>query len=136
MATTPDVILLTAVAVHAGFQLTISALVYPALARAQDWDAAHTAHRRAITPVVGVIYTALVSASVWVLADGVPALSTLVAIAGVAVSLLVTALVAAPLHGRLARHRDDALMRRLRVADLVRTLGAFAALAGAMKATL
>lgn len=136
MATTSQVVLLTATAVHAGFQLTVTALVYPALFRAQDWERAHTAHRRAITLVVGVIYTALVTGAVWVVVDGIPGLSTVVALAGVALSLGVTALVAAPLHARLSRDRDDALLRRLRVADLVRTLGAFVALLGAALAAL
>lgn len=136
MALAPDVALLIATAVHAGFQLTVSALVYPALFRAHDWDAAHAAHQRAITPVVAVTYAGLVAASVWVLVDGLAGAGRVVALAGVAVSLGMTALVAAPTHGRLARGPDPALVRRLRLADLVRTVGAFVALAGAVLATL
>jgi TRAP-type uncharacterized transport system fused permease subunit len=121
VATTSDVVLLAATAVHAGFQVTVTALVYPALGRAQDWRDAHTAHRRAITPVVGVVYAALVLGAVWVVVDGDLRAGTLVALAGIVLSLGVTALVAAPLHGRLSRDRDGALWHRLRVADLVRT---------------
>ena len=52
-----------AAALHAGFQVTVTVLVYPALAgrSAAEWSAAHTRHSRAITPVVAVVYGALVS---------------------------------------------------------------------------
>ncbi len=136
MDTTSEVALLIATAVHAGFQLTVTVVVYPALFRAPDWDFAHEAHRRAITLVVGVVYIALATAVVWVLVDGVTGVSTVIALTGVALSLGVTALVAAPLHARLSRNRDAALLRRLRVADLARTLGAFVALWGAALAAL
>jgi hypothetical protein len=127
-----EVALLTATAVHVGFQLTVTILVYPVLFRAQDWSSAHTAHRRAITPVVAVIYTALLAGAAWVLVDGMSGAGILIALAGIALALGVTAVVAAPLHGRLAHRREAALLRRLRVADLVRTLGAFGALSGAV----
>jgi hypothetical protein len=136
MAATPDVVLLTAVAVHAGFQVTVTALVYPALFRAPDWDRAHAAHSRAITLIVGVVYAALVAAAAWVLLDGVTGPSTVVALAGVALSLAATALVAAPLHSRLSRGRDARLLRRLRIADSARTVGALVALLGAALAAL
>ncbi len=136
MATNPEVLLLGAVALHAGFQLTVTAVVYPALFRAQDWDSAHTAHTRAITPVVAVVYAALVGACVWVEVDGIAGPATVVALAGVALSLLVTAVVAGPTHGRLAQGRDRRLLRRLQTADLVRNAGALMALAGALFAVL
>jgi hypothetical protein len=135
VATTPELALLTVTAVHAGFQVTVTALVYPALFRAQDWEDAHDAHRRAITPLVAVLYAALVTAAVWALLDEVSA-GTAVATAGVALALGVTASVAAPLHGRLAGHRDPALVRRLKVADLVRTSGAIVGMVGAVLAAL
>jgi hypothetical protein len=134
VTTTPETALLAATAVHAGFQLTVTTLVYPALFRASDWDAAHTAHSRAITPVVAVLYAVLVAAAMWILVDGPTGPVHVVALAGVALSLATTALVAAPLHGRLARGRDETLVRRLRAADLVRTLGAFTALGAAVMA--
>src|SRR3712207_7268377 len=42
----------SATAAHLGFQATVTAVVYPALARtpAPQWAAAHRAHSRAITP--------------------------------------------------------------------------------------
>ncbi len=110
--------------------------MYPALFRAPDWEPAHTAHRRGITPVVAVVYTALVATSAWVVADGVRGPSSVVALAGVALALGATALAAAPLHGKVARGRDATLLRRLRVADLVRSLGALVALSGALLAVL
>jgi hypothetical protein len=136
VATTSETALLAATAVHAGFQLTVTALVYPALFRAPDWQAAHTAHRRSITPVVALVYAALVAAAVLALVDGPSGPCTVVALGGVALALGTTALVAAPLHGRLSPGRDEGLVRRLRVADLVRTVAAFAALAGAVVAAL
>jgi hypothetical protein len=116
--------------------VTITTLVYPALFRAPDWEAAHTFHRRAITPVVALVYGGLLAAAVLVLADGPSGPSTVAALAGIALSLTTTAFVAAPLHGRLSRSHDSALVRRLRVADLVRTSGALAALTAALLAVL
>lgn len=134
MATTPETALLAAVAVHAGFQLTVTVLVYPALFRAPDWDHAHAAHSRSITPLVAVVYAALVATAVWVVVDGIDDAATVVALTGVTLSLATTAAVAAPAHGRLAEGRDAAVVRRLRVADLVRTAGAVLALGGALVA--
>jgi len=129
-------VLLAAVAVHAGFQATVTALVYPALFRAQDWDTAHAAHTRAITPLVGVVYVSLVVSCVWVEVDGIRGPGTVLALAGVALSLTTTALFAGPLHGRLARGRDRRLVHALRMADAVRCAGAVLALAGALPAAL
>ena len=128
--------LLAATALHAGFQLTVTAVVYPALSRAPDWRRFHEAHSRSITPVVAVVYIAVVTASAWVVLEGVDEVGTATALAGAALSLGVTAFVAAPTHRSLSRARDERLLTRLRVADLVRTFGAFLALAGALLATL
>ena len=132
----PDTLLLAAVAVHTGFQLTVTTLVYPALFRAPDWESAHTAHSRAITPLVALVYGAVVAASVWVLVQGVEHTGTWVALGGVGVSLAATAFRAAPLHGRLSSGRDASLVRSLRQADLVRSCGSVVALAGALVAAL
>ena len=128
--------LLAAAAVHAGFQLTVTALVYPALFRAPDWEVAHAAHSRAITPLVVLVYGAVVAAATWVLVDGVSGPASWVALAGIAVFLAVTAFRAAPLHGRLAAGRDPALVRSLRGADGVRSLAGLVALVGASIAAL
>lgn len=131
---TLDALVLAATALHAGFQLTVTALVYPALlADARDWAARHAAHSRRITPLVGITYVAL-------LAVGVPALLTDLgwgvglAALGSAVTLATTAFVAAPLHGRLGRGWDPVLARRLLVADRVRAVGAAVALVGGVLA--
>ncbi|GAA1880363.1 hypothetical protein [Lapillicoccus jejuensis] len=127
-------LVLAATALHAGFQVTVTALVYPALlADGRDWTARHARHSRRITPLVGATYVVL-------LAVGVPALLTslgwgvAVAAVGAVVSLATTAVVAAPLHGRLGRGWDPALAHRLLVADRVRAVGAVVALAGGVLA--
>jgi hypothetical protein len=50
-----------AAALHAGFQATVTVLVYPVLGErtAAEWRAAHDRHSRAITPLVGAVYVAL-----------------------------------------------------------------------------
>lgn len=136
MATTAESALLAATAAHLGFQLTVSAVVYPALARATDWSAAHSAHSRAIAPVVVVVYGALVVSGAWVLVGTGPTPAVLVALGGAGLSLLVTAAVAAPTHGRLAGGRDEALLRRLLRADWWRTGGAAVGVVGAFLAVV
>jgi hypothetical protein len=133
--TSPETALLAAVAVHAGFQLTVTTLVYPALFRTSDWLPTHRAHSRAITPLVAVIYGALVVTSAWAVVDGVDSIGTVLALGGITLCLLTTAFFAAPLHGKLAGGRDAALVDRLLVADGVRSIGAVLALVGALLAT-
>lgn len=129
-------LVLAATALHAGFQVTVTTLVYPALlADGRDWAARHAAHSRRITPLVALTYVVL-------LAVGVPALLTslgwgvAVAAFGTAVSLATTAFVAAPLHGRLGRGWDPALGHRLLVTDRVRAVGAVVALVGGVLAVV
>lgn len=59
--------LVVATAVHAGFQLTVTTVVYPALARVDTdrWSTAHDAHSRSIVPVVAVTYLSLAGACLW-----------------------------------------------------------------------
>ncbi len=128
--------LLAAVALHAGFQVTVTALVYPALASTSDdgWAQAHARHSRRIAPLVALVYGAAVLACA-LAATADPSLGIWVALAGTAVAILVTATIAAPLHGRLDR-RDPALVARLLAADRVRCVFACLALAGALGAVL
>lgn len=130
----PLVGLVAATALHTGFQLTVTLVVYPALARSPDWAAAHRAHGRSITPVVAVVYGALVATGAWALGSVGADPGVLVSLAGSGTALLTTALVAAPTHGRLGRGRDARLVHRLVVADRVRTLGAAVGLVGALLA--
>ena len=126
-----SVALLASAAVHLGFQLTVTFVVYPALAEVPDWDRAHAAHTRAITPVVVLVYGMLVLAGGWALLTTWLDAWTVLAVAGGGVALLATALVAGPAHGRLADGREPVLLRRLLVADRVRTVGAAVCLLGA-----
>ncbi len=133
--------LLAATCLHAGFQLTVTVLVYPALARVpvEAWAVEHDRHSRRITPLVAVVYAGvLVTAAGALLTSPSYAVgpAVAVALAGHALTLGVTAAVAAPLHGRLGRGRDASLVRRLVVADRVRAAGVVVALAGATAAVL
>ena len=125
-----SVVLVAASSVHLGFQLTVTLLVYPALVRVapDGFTRAHAAHSRAIVPLVAVVYGLVVVASLGaVVADHTSALAWAAGVASAA-ALLVTALRAAPLHGRLGRRGPEPeLLRSLVRADRVRT--AFALLA-------
>lgn len=120
---------LTGVAgLHLGFQLTVTWMVYPALAQRaaagpDEWTPAHAWHSRRIAPLVVLVYGLLVVVCVGSLLDDATTLRIL-AVLAIAVALAVTALVAAPVHGRLGREPPAALMTRLQVADVVRTVAA------------
>ena len=139
MVDAPAVALLGAAALHLGFQATVTTLVYPALVRSPEpgWAAAHARHSRGVTPLVAVVYAALVIAATWAVQTGPLTSASVVAVAGAAVSLATTAFVAAPLHGRLGREGPTpALLHRLVVADRVRAAGAVLCAAGAVAACL
>lgn len=113
-------------AAHAAFQLTVSVVVYPALASVgpDAFAEAHDAHSRRIVLLVGPLYLALLVVGGWtVVADSRPLVLAAVAAHGLA--LLTTALVAAPTHGRLGTSGPaPALLRRLVTSDRVRTVAA------------
>jgi hypothetical protein len=130
-----SVALLAATTLHLGFQLTVTVLVYPALARvpADHWSAAHDAHSRAIVPLVVLTYGALLATGLWALLTTPMSTGLLLAALGTAVTFATTALVAAPTHTRLGREgRTDEALRRLLTADRVRSAGALVATAGAL----
>ena len=133
--TSPATALLTATAVHFGFQLTVTAVVYPALARVApvQWADAHRAHTRAITPVVVVVYGGLALVGGWALLRG-PNPPTLVALGATAVAALVTAVAAAPAHRRLGAGYDAERIGRLLQVDRIRAVAATVALAAAVLA--
>jgi hypothetical protein len=122
-----------ATALHAGFQGTVTALVYPVLVdRApEEWRLAHDRHSRAIVPLVGVVYLALLVAGGFLVASGPDAAGWL-ALLLTAGAMATTAVAAAPVHGRLT-DRDDALVVRLLVADRWRCASA---VLGAVTATV
>ncbi len=131
--------LLLAAAGHAGFQLTVTAMVYPALAatRPDDWERAHARHSRAITPLVVAAYGALVLAGVWSLVAGPEGPLLLATLGTAAATVLLTGAVAAPLHGRLGRSGPDPLLlRRLLAVDRVRAGLAVLTLLGAVAGSL
>jgi hypothetical protein len=133
----PALWLLLVAAVHLGFQVTVDLVVYPALGDVSpdQWAASHERHSRRIAPVVAVIYPSLVLALGWTAATEPAAAGTWLAVVGGVSSIVTTATVAVPIHGRLsaapAAHRQ-VLLRRLDRADRVRTVGALACAAGAL----
>ncbi len=132
---TQTLILLVLSAAHLGFQLTVTCVVYPALAQVStaDWPLAHAAHTRRIAWVVMPIYAGFVVLIPWLLLTS-PTGWQLVSIAGVLLSQFATALFAAPLHGQLAPGPESGLMHRLLVIDRVRCLGAVICFLGALAA--
>lgn len=126
----PVVALAVAGAAHAGFQTTVSVVVYPALAAVgrEGFAAAHDAHSRRIVALVAPLYATLLAVGGWaVVADPRPLVLAAVAAHGVA--LLVTASIAAPTHGRLgASGPTSDLLRRLTRSDLARTAAAWTGL--------
>ncbi|RYJ05162.1 MAG: hypothetical protein EON52_13015 [Actinomycetales bacterium] len=128
--------LLAVTAVHLGFQLTVTAVVYPALAEVgdDDWSSAHEAHSRRIVRLVVPLYAALLGTCVWTLLDRSPSTGTVVAVVATSVALVTTGLVAAPAHGRLGRLRTAAVVQRLLAADRVRTAAAAVSAVGALLA--
>lgn len=129
------VALLAAAGVHAGFQLVVTVLVYPALADvpAERWATTHAAHSRRIAPLVGFVYASVAGACGWALVEA-PEGWVAVTVSFEAAAVLVTAAFAAPLHGRLAAGPDPALLARLRAADRWRTALALAGLVAAAAA--
>jgi hypothetical protein len=124
--------MLAATAGHAGFQLTVTVLVYPAFAAvpAPLWVDWHDRHSRRIVPLVAVVYLALAVTSVGALLSG-PGLATWLAVAASAVVVGITAGLAAPLHARLGPAPAPELLSRLLWADRLRTVVALVALAAA-----
>ena len=96
-------LLLAATGLHAGFQATVTLLVYPALAEVppERWHDAHDRHSRRIVPIVGVVYVALLVTGVGAVAGDPSSALLWVAALSSAAAVLVTATAAAPLHGRL-----------------------------------
>jgi hypothetical protein len=132
----PAFALVVAAALHLGFQLTVTTLVYPALIRvdADRWSLAHYRHSRGIAPLVVLTYGLLIVTGGWAIATAYDA-ALLVSVCGGGLSMLTTALVAAPIHNRLAEGPEERLLRRLVRADRVRCLGAVVCLGGALLAS-
>jgi hypothetical protein len=127
---------LVATAAHAGFQLTVTLLVYPALVLvpADRWVEAHARHSRGIVPLVALVYGALVVTSVPFAIHHHSAAAWL-GLSGAWGAMLVTAVAAAPTHGRLVTPEPH-LLRRLLVVDRVRAGLACVAFVGAVATAL
>jgi hypothetical protein len=133
----PLVALAAAAAFHAGFQATVTTLVYPALlASGDDWAARHAAHGRRIVPLVALTYGALLLALVWALAAGEVTVGVWVAGAAFAALVGVTAFGAAPQHGLLGRGHEAEVARRLVRVDRWRCLLALLCFGGAVLALM
>jgi hypothetical protein len=135
----PHEALLVASALHAGFQAVVTVVAYPALVEVDPstWDRAHRAHSRRITWLVAPLYLAVTGACLWTVVAGQRSGLLLAAVAANGVALLVTVVVAAPTHVRLAAQGPDPrLLRRLVVADRLRFAAALTALAVATPAAL
>lgn len=125
----PLVALTAAAALHAGFQTTVTVLVYPALlGDGDDWAHRHAVHSRRIVPLVVVTYGALLLSVAWVLSSGPVPVGAWLAAAAVGVLLLLTAAGAAPRHGRLGRGYDPAVAASLLRVDRWRCVLGVAAL--------
>lgn len=129
-----SVALVVATALHAGFQMVVTLLVYPAFADVpvDHWRRYHRDHTRRITGIVGVVYALLAAATGWVAVAGPRNAGTLAAIGLAAVAVLTTAVVAAPAHRRLSAERGEADLLRLLRADRVRFVAALVAAAAAV----
>lgn len=135
--TDPALWLLLVAAAHLGFQLTVDLVVYPALGEVPPaaWASAHEGHSRRIVPLVAALYPPLVLLLCWVVVTEPQAVGTWLAVAGGLLSVVTTASVAAPAHGRLSSvpaADRPALMRRLDRADRVRTVGALLCVVGSV----
>jgi hypothetical protein len=125
---------LAAASVHAGFQATVTLVVYPTLShvRAAHWRQSHDRHTHDLRPLVAVIYLALAATGAWWLATDWSTLAVVaVVLAGLAVAI--TPVLAAPLHRRLVKRDNEALARLLAV-DKARTVLAVASVGGAIAA--
>ena len=140
-ALTPAAVHLAAACAYAGFQVTITVLVYPQLAAvgrsAPAIFTGHEARHSARTAVVvGPLFAVLVAATAWSVVSAPTSALSWAAAACTAVVLGVTALAAVPRHDRLRRGWDPAVMAALQRVDVVRAVAALAqvVLAGAVLA--
>ena len=137
MALDPSTALVAAGGLHLGFQAVVTVVVYPALASARidDWETVHAAHSRRIVLLVAPLYLIVAAACLWTLAVGPRDGWTLVALTGHAVAAGVTAIFAAPSHGRLGLDgRTDRELAHLLTADRWRLAATVVALGAALAA--
>lgn len=126
--------LVAVTAVHLGFQLSVTLVVYPALVvvAPSAWVDAHAGHGRRIAPLVAVLYGAALVTGVGALVTD-PGVGTVLA-GGAVGAITLTAGAAAPIHGRLGAGPEPTLLARLVHVDRWRTVAAATVLAGALVA--
>lgn len=135
---TPTAALLAATGLHAGFQLVVTTLVYPVLAATPPtaFAGAHDLHSRRIVPLVVIVYAGCAAGCGWVLLAGPRTPATVTACGLTALAAILTAGVAAPLHGRLgANGPSSSLLLRLLITDRARCAAAVSALLAALVST-
>ena len=129
---------LLVVSAYAGFQWTVRVLVYPQFAAVPPAGFAgyERSHQTRIARVVGPLFAAQAVTTGWLLVDRPPGTPLGLVLTGAVLYgavLLVTGLVAVPLHRRLDVGWDAAAHRRLLRADALRvalaTAGVLVALA-------
>ena len=125
---------LAAACAYAGFQVTITAVVYPQLAAvgrvAPAVFPAHEArHATRTAVVVGPLFAALVGATGWLVVAAPTSVLVWAAAGCTALVLAVTALAAVPRHDRLRGGWDPTVMGRLLRVDAVRAGAALAQVA-------
>ncbi len=135
------VVHLALTAAYAGFQWTVRVLVYPQFAQVPPavFAAYERNHQRLVTRVVGPLFAGQGLTTLLVLGlrpAGVPLLPVLTGAGALAVVLVVTALLAVPLHRRLDRGWDAGAHRRLLRVDSARVAAATAGAVAAAWAVL
>ncbi|RBY82983.1 DUF1772 domain-containing protein [Geodermatophilus sp. TF02-6] len=131
------VVHLALTAAYAGFQWTVRALVYPqfTLVPPDAFPRYERRHQQLVVRVVGPLFAGQGVTTLWLLTArpaGTPLAPVLVGAACLAVVLVVTGLLAVPLHRRLGAGWDDAALRRLLRVDTVRAVAATAGTAAAL----
>lgn len=125
--------LLVVAAAHAGFQLTVTSLVYPALVATppDGWATVHDLHSRRIAPLVVLLYGGLVVTGAWAAVSEPWSTALVLALVLAVATVLVTGALAAPLHGRVGRvgPRPELVRRLLRVDRLRAVLAVLTLLA-------
>jgi hypothetical protein len=122
---------LVLVSAYAGFQWTVRVVVYPqfALVPAEAFAAFELAHQQRITRLVGPLFGGQLLTTAGVLAfrpDGASLAAALGAAVLLALILVLTGLLAVPLHRTLSAGWDQAAFRRLLRVDALRVAAATA----------
>jgi hypothetical protein len=123
-------------ALHAGFQFTVTVVVYPALSEVSpvDWAAKHRAHSSRIAWLVVPVYGSLLITCLLAALYHRVSIGLMIAVLGAAGSLAITAFLAAPAHRTLSRGQNPDVMRRLLMADQGRCASSLICLLGAVLA--